>query len=67
MSGEIVIRGANVMRGYVWPPSLESPFVAGWLRTGDLGRMLPDGSFRITGRVKEMINVGGEKVSPYEV
>jgi acyl-CoA synthetase (AMP-forming)/AMP-acid ligase II/acyl carrier protein len=66
-SGEIVIRGANVMHGYVWPPGLESPFVAGWLRTGDLGRLLPDGSFLITGRVKEMINVGGEKVSPFEV
>jgi oxalate---CoA ligase len=66
-SGEIVIRGANVMHGYVWPPGLESPFVNGWLRTGDLGRLLPDGSFLITGRVKEMINVGGEKVSPFEV
>ncbi|CDR02699.1 non-ribosomal peptide synthetase [Streptomyces iranensis] len=76
-SGEIVIRGANVMHGYVWPPGLKSPFVrggsagdtegAGWLRTGDLGRLLPDGSFLITGRVKEMINVGGEKVSPFEV
>jgi acyl-CoA synthetase (AMP-forming)/AMP-acid ligase II/acyl carrier protein len=66
-SGEIVIRGANVMHGYVWPPGLESPFVVGWLRTGDLGRLLPDGSFRITGRVKELINVGGEKVSPFEV
>ncbi|MGV9849562.1 non-ribosomal peptide synthetase [Streptomyces sp. NPDC003442] len=76
-SGEIVIRGANVMHGYVWPPGLESPFVrggsagdtegAGWLRTGDLGRLLPDGSFLITGRVKEMVNVGGEKVSPFEV
>lgn len=80
-SGEIVIRGANVMHGYVWPPGLESPFVRGgsggdtggdtdggaWLRTGDLGRLLPDGSFLITGRVKEMINVGGEKVSPFEV
>jgi oxalate---CoA ligase len=66
-TGEIVIRGANVMHGYVWPPGLESPFVAGWLRTGDLGCLLPDGSFQITGRVKEMINVGGEKVSPFEV
>lgn len=66
-TGEIVIRGANVMHGYVWPPGLESPFVAGWLRTGDLGRLLPDGSFLITGRVKEMINVSGEKVSPFEV
>jgi acyl-CoA synthetase (AMP-forming)/AMP-acid ligase II/acyl carrier protein len=66
-SGEIVIRGANVMSGYVWPPGLESPFVSGWLRTGDLGRLLPDGSFLITGRIKDMINVGGEKVSPFEV
>ncbi|AGL16511.1 non-ribosomal peptide synthetase [Actinoplanes sp. N902-109] len=66
-SGEIVIRGANVMHGYVWPPGLASPWAGDWLRTGDLGRLLPDGSFLITGRVKEMINVGGEKVSPFEV
>jgi acyl-CoA synthetase (AMP-forming)/AMP-acid ligase II/acyl carrier protein len=66
-SGEIVIRGANVMSGYVWPPGLQSPFVSGRLRTGDLGRLLPDGSFLITGRIKDMINVGGEKVSPFEV
>jgi acyl-CoA synthetase (AMP-forming)/AMP-acid ligase II/acyl carrier protein len=66
-SGEIVIHGANVMHGYVWPPGLPSPFVSGRLRTGDLGRLLPDGSFLITGRIKDMINVGGEKVSPFEV
>ena len=66
-SGEIVIQGANRMRGYVWPPGAESPFVDGWLRTGDLGRLLEDGSFLITGRAKEMINASGEKVSPFEV
>lgn len=65
--GEILIKGANVMRGYVWPPDMPSGFLDGWLRTGDMGYINIDGSLTISGRIKDLINTGGEKVSPYEV
>ena len=66
--GEIVIRGANVMAGYLDNPDANSAsFVDGWFRTGDEGRLAADGSLTITGRLKEIINRGGEKVAPTEV
>jgi acyl-CoA synthetase (AMP-forming)/AMP-acid ligase II/acyl carrier protein len=66
--GEIVIRGPNVMRGYERNlQANQDAFTDGWFRTGDEGRMDEDGYLFITGRLKEMINRGGEKVSPREV
>jgi acyl-CoA synthetase (AMP-forming)/AMP-acid ligase II len=67
-TGEIVIRGANVTAGYENNPKAnEEGFLNGWFRTGDQGVMDADGYISITGRLKEIINRGGEKVSPREV
>jgi acyl-CoA synthetase (AMP-forming)/AMP-acid ligase II/acyl carrier protein len=67
-AGEIVVRGANITQGYENYSTLnESAFTEGWLRTGDQGYLDSDGYLVITGRLKEMINRGGEKISPYEV
>ena len=63
--GEICVRGSMVSRGYINAPSCFTP--DGFFRTGDLGRMDVDGYVTIIGRIKEMINVGGEKVTPAEV
>ena len=66
--GEIVIRGDNVTGGYENNPSAnEEGFLNGWFRTGDQGVRDADGYISITGRLKEIINRGGEKVSPREV
>ncbi|MEZ5829567.1 MAG: acyl--CoA ligase [Dongiaceae bacterium] len=67
-TGEIVIRGENVTAGYVANPKAnEEAFVNGWFRTGDQGVFDADGYIRITGRLKEIINRGGEKIAPREV
>jgi acyl-CoA synthetase (AMP-forming)/AMP-acid ligase II len=67
-TGEIVIRGANVTAGYENNPKAnDEGFLNGWFRTGDQGVMDEDGYISITGRLKEIINRGGEKVSPREV
>ncbi len=67
-TGEIVIRGANVTAGYENNPKANAEgFHAGWFRTGDQGVMDAEGYLSITGRLKEIINRGGEKVSPREV
>jgi len=67
-TGEISIRGENVMRGYENNPKANAEaFVNGWFRTGDQGVMDADGYISITGRLKEIINRGGEKISPREV
>jgi acyl-CoA synthetase (AMP-forming)/AMP-acid ligase II len=67
-TGEIVIRGENVTLGYENNPTANAEnFVAGWFRTGDQGVMDKDGYVTITGRLKEIINRGGEKISPREV
>jgi len=66
--GEIVIRGENVTPGYENNPEANAAsFVNGWFRTGDQGVMDADGFLTITGRLKEIINRGGEKISPREV
>jgi acyl-CoA synthetase (AMP-forming)/AMP-acid ligase II len=68
VTGEIVIRGANVTSGYENNPKANAEaFVKGWFRTGDQGIMDDAGYFTITGRLKEIINRGGEKFSPREV
>jgi acyl-CoA synthetase (AMP-forming)/AMP-acid ligase II len=66
--GEIVIRGANVTDGYENNPKANAEaFTQGWFRTGDQGVMDADGYISIAGRLKEIINRGGEKISPREV
>ncbi|MDW7670535.1 MAG: AMP-binding protein [Bacillota bacterium] len=65
---EILVKGPTVFSGYENPEeSNETYFCDGWFRTGDMGHIDDDGYVFITGRIKEMINRGGEKVSPYEV
>jgi acyl-CoA synthetase (AMP-forming)/AMP-acid ligase II len=67
-TGEIVIRGPNVTAGYENNPKANAEaFANGWFRTGDQGVMDADGYITITGRLKEIINRGGEKISPREV
>jgi acyl-CoA synthetase (AMP-forming)/AMP-acid ligase II len=62
--GEVVIRGPNVTGGY---DANVKAFTDGWFRTGDQGRLDEAGYLFLTGRLKELINRGGEKVSPLEV
>ena len=66
--GEVVIRGPSVTAGYESNPKAnEEAFVDGWFRTGDQGVLDAEGYLSITGRLKEIINRGGEKISPREV
>ena len=67
--GELLARGYMVMKGYDGEPEATRKAVdaEGWLHTGDLGVMRPDGYFRITGRAKDMIIRGGENIYPREV
>ena len=66
--GEIVIRGANVTASYENNPKANAEaFSDGWFRTGDQGTMDAEGYLSLTGRLKEIINRGGEKISPREV
>jgi len=66
--GEVLIQGSNVIKAYQ-PTSVGSAeaFHEGWLRTGDLGYIDAEGYLFLTGRVKEQINRGGEKISPREI
>ena len=67
-TGEIVIKGPNVMTAYENNEKANAEaFYDGWFRTGDQGVMDEDGYVSITGRLKEIINRGGEKISPREV
>lgn len=66
--GEIVIRGRNVFHGYENNEAAnKEAFTDGWFRTGDLGFLDGDGYLTISGRLKEIINRGGEKIAPREV
>ena len=66
--GEVVIRGANVTRGYENNPEANAAaFAHGWFRTGDEGAIDGAGHLTLTGRLKEIINRGGEKIAPREV
>ena len=66
--GEIWVRGPNVMTGYLYgPESNREAFSGGWFRTGDIGSFDEDGFLTIQGRIKELINRGGEKISPFEI
>jgi acyl-CoA synthetase (AMP-forming)/AMP-acid ligase II len=66
--GEVVIRGANVTPGYeANPEANDSAFIDGWFRTGDQGVLDGDGYLQLTGRLKELINRGGEKIAPIEI
>ncbi len=68
VEGEVCIRGANVTAGYENNAAANAAsFTNGWFRTGDQGFLDEDGYLKITGRIKEIINRGGEKVSPLEV
>lgn len=67
-TGEVVIRGNTVIEGYENNPAAnEESFFDGWFRTGDEGFLDEDGYLFLTGRIKEQISRGGEKISPLEV
>jgi len=68
-AGEVVIRGESVTAGYENDEAANrAAFLAGgWLRTGDQGVLGEDGDLRLTGRLKELINRGGEKIAPREI
>lgn len=66
--GEVVVRGATVIGGYEDNPAANSSsFVHGWFRTGDQGYLDADGYLHLVARIKELINRGGEKISPLEI
>ena len=67
-TGEVVVRGTSMMQGYDNAAvANRSAFTDGWFRTGDQGYMDAEGYLFITGRMKEAINRGGEKIAPQEV
>lgn len=66
--GEVVVRGPNVMRGYLnRPEETAATIVDGWLHTGDVGRFDEDGYLVLVDRIKELIIRGGENISPKEI
>jgi acyl-CoA synthetase (AMP-forming)/AMP-acid ligase II len=66
--GEVAVKGPNVMGGYHNNPAANvAAFSNGWFRTGDYGTLAEDGYLTLVGRLKELINRGGEKISPVEV
>jgi HIP---CoA ligase len=68
-SGEVLVRGYHVMRGYFEDPGATEAAIdpAGWLHTGDIGTLDPDGNLRITDRLKDMFVVGGFNAYPAEI
>lgn len=69
VDGEFVARGYNIMKGYYKMPEATAAAIdsEGWLHTGDLARRNPDGYYKITGRIKDMIIRGGENIYPKEI
>ena len=68
ITGQIIIKGENVTSGYINNSKANSEsYIDGWFLTGDEGIFDKDGYLRITGRLKEIINRGGEKISPKEI
>jgi fatty-acyl-CoA synthase len=67
--GEIVVRGPMIMQGYYQKPEETAKAIDadGWLHSGDMGLMRPDGHLRFLGRYKDMLKIGGENVDPMEV
>jgi fatty-acyl-CoA synthase len=67
--GELCARGYNIMKGYYKMPEATAAAIDenGWLHTGDLARRTPDGYYKITGRIKDMIIRGGENIYPKEI
>jgi len=67
--GEFVARGYNIMRGYYKMPAATADAIdeEGWLHTGDMARRRPDGNYKITGRIRDMIIRGGENIYPKEI
>ncbi|MCK9479167.1 MAG: AMP-binding protein [Firmicutes bacterium] len=67
--GEFVARGYNIMKGYYNMPEATAAAIdsEGWLHTGDLAVRLPDGNYKITGRIRDMIIRGGENIYPKEI
>ncbi len=66
--GEVSIKGSNVFDGYEDNPAANaSAFAGGWFRTGDEGHLNRDGYLTLVGRIKELINRGGEKIAPREI
>jgi acyl-CoA synthetase (AMP-forming)/AMP-acid ligase II len=67
-AGEVVIQGPNVIEGYENNPDANATsFTGGWFRTGDQGILDSEGYLRLVARIKELINRGGEKISPREI
>ncbi len=67
-AGEVAVRGPNVMDGYeANPPANAEAFSEGWFRTGDEGTLDEAGYLTLRGRIKELINRGGEKIAPREI
>jgi acyl-CoA synthetase (AMP-forming)/AMP-acid ligase II len=67
-TGQVVVRGSNVLKAYDGnPAATEAAFAGDWFKTGDLGSFDQDGFLFLVGRMREMINRGGEKVAPVEV
>ncbi len=69
VDGEFVARGYNIMKGYYKMPEATAAAIdsEGWLHSGDLARRTPEGYFKITGRIKDMIIRGGENIYPKEI
>ncbi|MBQ8614899.1 MAG: AMP-binding protein, partial [Ruminiclostridium sp.] len=69
IDGEFCARGYNIMKGYYKMPEATAAAIDedGWLHSGDLARRTPDGYYKITGRIKDMIIRGGENIYPKEI